>query len=346
MSKLRVCLYGSTELDGAPTTFVSALAEKILMEMPAVIVTGGFLRRHDCPTAVSTDSAALEGARRFASNRGIHVRDVFEAWVPEHRLDGRPDVGGVVRMSTHDGVTVRVIAGRTALGRRLAMVGGVDVVVTISGKRHTEVVLEQAIELHVPALPIPHAGGDSKTVYDAYRDRIEAAFAPGAVRHCFDVLEKRGLKDEESVRCVVDVIRSARVGRCLVLQPYRTSDDDLYEAVIRPTVAEQMQPVRLKDASGSDEIYSSFFDAVSYSTTIVADVTQLNANVMYEIGYAHGRGLRPLLFTLDASKVRSLPIYLRTLNVHAVTQDELPSLISQHLRDAKAARGDPMLDEA
>ena len=116
------------------------------------------------------------------------------------------------------------------------------------------------------------------------------------------------------------MIRSARVGRCLVLQPYRGSDDDLYEAVIRPTVEEQMQAVQLKDASGSDtEGLLELFDAVSYSTTIVADITQLNANVMYEIGYAHARGLRPLLFTLDASQVRSLPIYLRTLNVHAVS---------------------------
>jgi hypothetical protein len=67
MSTLRVCLHGSADLDGAPTTFVSALAEEILVTMPPVIVTGGILRRHDRPTAVSTDSAALEGAGRAAS---------------------------------------------------------------------------------------------------------------------------------------------------------------------------------------------------------------------------------------------------------------------------------------
>jgi hypothetical protein len=61
-------------------------------------------------------------------------------------------------MGPGDGVTVRVVHGRTALGRRLAMVAGVDMVVTISGLRHTEVVVEQALETGVPVLPLPHAG--------------------------------------------------------------------------------------------------------------------------------------------------------------------------------------------
>jgi hypothetical protein len=41
----------------------------------------------------------------------------------------------------------RVMTGRTPLGRRLAMVGGVDIVLTISGHQHTEVVVEQVLDL-------------------------------------------------------------------------------------------------------------------------------------------------------------------------------------------------------
>jgi hypothetical protein len=341
MGTLRVCMYGGTDLDGMPAGFVQALAEEILMSLPSVIVTGGFLRRGDRPDAISTDSAALEGARRAANRRGVDLRTLFEAWVPEGRLDGRPDVDGVVRMSENLGVTVRVIAGRTALGRRLSMVGGVDVVVTVAGKRNTEVVLEQAIDLGVPALPIPHTGGDSKKAYNTYGDRIEAAFAPGEVKRCFALLRARGLQDPAAVRSVVDVIRSARVGRCLVLQPYREGDDERYTAVIKPTIEAQMQAVRLKDIGGSQQIYSSFFDAVAYSTAIIADITAMNDNVMYEVGYAHGRGLQPLLYTLDPARVSRLPVYLRTLNVHAVSENGLPSLIREYLSDVKHRQDDP-----
>ncbi|MBD3946160.1 hypothetical protein [Nocardioides ganghwensis] len=342
MRMLRVCMYGGTDLDGMPAGFVQSLAEEILMTLPSVLVTGGFLRRGDRPQATSTDSAALEGARRAADRLGKDLRTLFEAWVPEGSLDGRPDVDGVVRMGEDLGVTVRMIAGRTALGRRLSMVGGVDVVLTVAGKRNTEVVLEQAIDLGVPALPIPHTGGDSKKAYETYGDRIEAAFAPGEVERCFALLNERGLQDPAAVRSVVEVIRSARVGRCLVLQPYREDDDERYSSVIRPTVEEQMEAVRLKDVGRSEQIYSSFFDAVANSTAIIADITAMNDNVMYEVGYAHGRGLQPLLYTLDPARIGRLPVYFRTLNVHTVSEDELPGLIRDYLRHVKHRQVDPM----
>jgi len=49
--------------------------EEILTSVPsAVIVTGGFLRRNDRPDAVSTDSAALDGARRAAERKSVDVK--------------------------------------------------------------------------------------------------------------------------------------------------------------------------------------------------------------------------------------------------------------------------------
>lgn len=43
--KMRVCIYGGTDLQGSATAFISALAYKILLDFtPAVIVTGGFLQ--------------------------------------------------------------------------------------------------------------------------------------------------------------------------------------------------------------------------------------------------------------------------------------------------------------
>ena len=82
-------------------------------------------------------------------------------------------------MSEADLITVRVMTGRTPLGRRLAMVAGVDVVVTISGRQHTEVVVEQALELGVPVLPIPVAAGDSRDLLvTVERSWIEAGRYP------------------------------------------------------------------------------------------------------------------------------------------------------------------------
>jgi hypothetical protein len=335
-----VCIYGGTDLKGTSTAFVSALAYEILDSMSAVVVTGGFLHSNDEPKAVSTDSAALEGARRYAEAHGTSPKDCYEAWVPEPSLDRRPDVGGAVRMGEGEGVSVRVMRGRTPLGRRLALVAGVDMVITISGHRHTEVVVEQALELGVPVLPIPHAGGDSKDLLTRHRARIAASFDPGALDKCLeDVSKTFEGAPRTAARAVVDLVRTAKVGKCLVLLPYDPEHDELWTATIAPAVARHMIPVRLDHLPKSDAIYSSFADAMRSSSAVIADITQINENVMYEVGYAHGQGLTPLIYTQDAARLENLPVYFRTLNVRLVSgETPLDTLIDEYLRSVKDTR--------
>ena len=340
MSQLRVCIYGGTDLQGAPPKFIAELAYAILSSMPAVIVTGGFRYATEKPQAISTDVAALQGARRYVKETGQSLRDCFEAWIPEPVLDGRLENEGVVRMSEADGVALRTMTGRTALGRRLAMVAGVDLVVTISGKQHTEVVVEQALELGRPVLPIPDAGGDSRDLFDKYRDRIAAGFDPAMFAQCLrDVSADIEDRPPDAARAVVELLRTAKVGRCLVLLPFDPEHNALYAATIKPAIERHMVPLRLDRLPRSEAIYTSFADAVRSSAAIVADITQINENVMYEIGYAHGCGLIPLIYTCDSDRLDRLPVYFRTLNVRlAPTPVDVDRLIDDYLRSYKASR--------
>ena len=296
MKRLQICIYGGTDLQGMPAEFISALAYEVLRLMPATIVTGGFLHSREHPAAVSTDAAALRGARLYADEQRRDLRTCYEAWIPEPRLDGRRDVEGVVRMTDNDGITVRVIRGRTALGRRLAMVAGVDVVVTISGNQHTEVVVEQALELGVPVIPIPEAGGDSSNLLTKYHERIAASFDPGSLDDCLQKVSRNiHGEPQRAAEAVVGLIRTAKIGRCLVLLPYDEEHNALYTSCIEPAVAASMIPVRLDHLPKSEAIYTGFAEAVQTCSAVIADVTRVNENVMYEIGYAHGRALTPLL---------------------------------------------------
>ena len=304
MRRVRVCIYGGTALHETPLTFISALAYKILASMDAVIVTGGFRHSNEKPKAISTDVAALTGARRYADEYGKDLKKCFEAWIPQPELDSRPDIKGAVRMTESDGITLRVMSGRTALGRRLAMVAGVDIVLTISGKQHTEVVAEQALELGIPVFPIPDAGGDSRELLKNYRQRIATKFDPGAVDQCLKTVSRTIKRQPEiAAGAVVDLIRTAKIGRCLVLMPYDPAHKSLYKSLIEPTIARHMIPLCLSQLPRSEAIYTSFADAIRSSSAVIADVTLLNQNVMYEIGYAHGCGLTPLLYTRDAARL-------------------------------------------
>jgi hypothetical protein len=149
------------------------------------------------------------------------LKQCFEAWIPEPSLDERPDVKGAVRMSQEDGVKIAVMQGRTPLGWRLVMVAGVDLVLTISGSKHTEVVGEQALELGIPFFPIPSARGDSEDLLDRHRARIALAFAPGALDQCLSILSNTITKDiKGAVTAVVELAKTAKFGKCLVLLPY------------------------------------------------------------------------------------------------------------------------------
>ena len=338
---MRICIYGGTDLQGAPTDFITKLAYEILDSMQeAVIVTGGFLYSNEKPDAVSTDVAALRGARRYTEKHKIELTSCYEAWIPEPRLDMRPDVNGVVRMSESDGIALRVMKGRTPLGRRLAMVADVDVVVTISGKQHTEIVVEQALDLGLPVFPIPNAGGDSEDLLLKYRERIAAGFDPGALDDCLVKISKTIDRDPKSAaEAVVELIQTAKVGKCLILSPFDVEHDERYKSVIEPAVAKHMFPVRLNHLPSSEAIYTSFADAIQSSSAVIIDITTLNENVMYEIGYSHGRGLTPLIYTRDEARLNNLPVYLRTLNIRLATDAmSIRELIEGYLRSVKASR--------
>jgi hypothetical protein len=293
--------------------------------MPAVIVTGGskYSRKESQEEAnpISTDVAALEGATRYANQQGVPLEDCYEAWIPEPDLDTREDIQ-VVRMSEEDGITVRVMPGRTPLGRRLAMVAGVDMVVTISGKKHTEVVVEQALELGLPVLPIPNARGESETLLKKHRKRIATAFDPKALDKCLNWVSKSiDGNPDAAAKAVIELLDTAKVGKCLVLLPYDDVHKQLYTSLIKPAVAKHMIPVRLDHLPRSGAIYSSFADAVQTSLAVIADITELNHNVMYEIGFAHGRGVEPLLYTRETNRLEHLPVYFKTLNVRLESKE-------------------------
>ena len=334
MRRVKICIYGGTDLQGTPPDFISAIAYKILGSTSWVIVTGGFRYSSKKPNAISTDVAALRGAQRYAAEHKIDLKDCYEAWIPQPDLDDHKDA---VRMSQAEGVPTRVIEGRTPLGRRLAMVAGVDVVVTIAGKAHTEVVVEQALELGVPVLTLPNAGGHSERLLKKYRKRIAAGFDPGALDLCLDKISQAiNINPEIAAGAVVDLLRTAKVGKCLVLMPYDEEHDRLYTTTIQPVVTRYMVSIRLDQLPKSEAIYTSFADAIHSSSAVIADITTLNKNVMYEIGYSHGCGLKPLLYTREADRLTDLPVYFRTLNVRVASgKTPVDILIREYLLSLK-----------
>jgi len=99
----------------------------------------------------------------------------------------------------------------------------------------------------------------------------------------------------------------------------------------------------------SDVIRDNFYRQIQESAAVIADVTVVNPNVMYEIGYAHGRGMMPLLFHRrrpgQVGTPGDLPVYLRDLNIAVIDLDsELAERIQDYLRAAKIRRPESTAD--
>lgn len=124
-----------------------------------------------------------------------------------------------------------------------------------------------------------------------------------------------------------------------MLFPYDDVHNELYASTIQPAVAKHMIPVRLDRLPTSEVIVNSFADDVRSSSAVIVDITVLNENVMYEVGFAHGLGLTPLIFTRDATQLEQLPVYFRALNVRLASKETpINSLIDDYLRSLEITR--------
>lgn len=82
------------------------------------------------------------------------------------------------------------------------------------------------------------------------------------------------------------------------------------------------------EATPSSPIYESFIRSLESSACVVADISDVNPNVMYELGHVHARGLRPFLFSrTGVPSGMALPFYLLPHRVGAL--DNLGAFLDQ-----------------
>lgn len=91
---------------------------------------------------------------------------------------------------------------------------------------------------------------------------------------------------------------------CFVLMPFLESFDDIYALGIKGACDDvgvycERVDEQIFDGSVLDRIYNQ----ISKANVIVADMTNMNPNVFYEVGYAHAIGKRTILLTQKAEDI-------------------------------------------
>ncbi|MCC6587432.1 MAG: hypothetical protein IT168_12120 [Bryobacterales bacterium] len=338
MKTKRVAIYGGTDLDASTSEFVEQLTIKLLKETDAILVTGGFDYSDNAPKDRSTDRAVADAAEKHL---GAKLNERLETWLPEaakDRIDER------VHRFTEKGRLVWMEG--SARKRRLRVVNDVDALITVKGKIRTSLVLDVALTIGKPALPLPFTGGDSlefwkenKPYYkmrfgltDGQIAKWESFTIPGGKRRCSAVLR-------EVVEAVKRVLRTS----CLVLMPFRPELKAGYEKLKAAITDEGFEAIRLDEVLYTGDVRTTVKRLLTEADAIIVDVTEASPNVFYELGYAHAYDREPLLVwrVPDDEPDPDPPFYLENQRLVFVRNDEaLRSGVTEYFARVRSGKGE------
>ena len=293
MRRKRIVIYGGTDLPDRAVQLVHHLVQALLAYPDTVIVTGGIIGVREDPKRIPTDLAARRAAEALLGR----AADRLESWLPDPDEDDREDLEREWDTAT------RVFDGSTAEGRRFALVLETDAIITFKGETHTATVLELALRAKKPALPIPFTGGDSGRYWTKHRMAFQSRFRNAEA--LFDVLEATSLDSldvpamEDLAKQIAEAVARALDRWCLVLMPFgEWGAEAFFEYVVRPVIEEPFGFIvdRLDRSTHAGHIPQAFLQHVERADAVIADITDTNPNVMYEIGHVHGRKVAPFLF--------------------------------------------------
>ncbi|MBK9005734.1 MAG: hypothetical protein IPM31_01950 [Anaerolineae bacterium] len=125
--------------------------------------------------------------------------------------------------------------------------------------------------------------------------------------------------------------------QCFLIMPFNPELRNVYDAIEGIVVDKcGLKCVRPDKLSGSNRITSDIWKFVNESRFVIADLTDRNPNVFYEVGIAHARN-KPVIFItqnpslevpFDVREIRHIPYDLQNLGKIA---SELPSYIKEAL---------------
>src|SRR6185503_5802215 len=107
---------------------------------------------------------------------------------------------------------------------------------------------------------------------------------------------------------------------CFVIAPINDLFDRYYKNIFRRAVVDAgFKPVRADSLARSTDIIGDIWRLTNDAFVLLADLSGMNPNVLYELGLAHALG-KPVV--LVASRVDDIPFDLRGLRVLIYDKDD------------------------
>lgn len=324
-----------------------ALGRRLARERGLVVITGGLRVRRDREDCNPADWAVVRGMKQELGGRSEALDTCCETVLP----DESKDWGELVRF--HEGRVVR-LRNRTSQSRRFSMVSSADVVCSVEGEAGTRGVLDMALAVEKPILPLPFGGGASADRWKEHRAAIQEWFGISDEQASeLEAVDIRALSSGEIAALadrICEWLLNGFTRNCFVMMPFGDEDADrVYDEAIRPALAEHgLRAVRTDRLGLTGNVVDCIRQAISSCFLAIADTTGDKANVMYELGMAHA-DQKPvvLLRRVDDSGRLELPFDLQTEQCIPYTDDDMVALRAVLVRTLSVLLGKTTsLDEA
>jgi hypothetical protein len=146
--------------------------------------------------------------------------------------------------------------------------------------------------------------------------------------------EQKSTNKETRVRKFLDT--------CFVMMPFGQWFDRYYQEIYVPAIREAgLEPVRADELFTTGSVVEQIWEQIEKSKVLLADLTDKNPNVFYELGLAHA-AVKPVVFT--AGKLDDVPFDLRHLRViiYDVREPQWASRLTRQITDYLVnAKADP-----
>ena len=300
----RLFVSGGSRLSANAALLWREVGRLLALEDGFVVVTGGLARREDDPSALTADRAIVDGILPVLLARGVYPEEHLETVLPDVQRDSNK----LIRFKEG---RIRMLKNRNAQSRRFSMVHSADVVISVEGEHGTRSVLDVALAIERPILPLPFGSGASKDAWDSQRDDILGWFQiDSTTAEDFERIRLKELSDlqvrELAVRVHNVLVRGFTQG-CFVIMRFHNDSDPVFDKAIEPALrAQGFQPWRTDRSVSTGDVIAAIRDGINHCFFVIADTTDDRPNVMYELGLAHATN-KPVILLRRANPDGSLP---------------------------------------
>jgi nucleoside 2-deoxyribosyltransferase len=117
---------------------------------------------------------------------------------------------------------------------------------------------------------------------------------------------------------------------CFVIMPFGGHWDEYYQQIYYPAILDAgIQPVRADDSFGAGSILKDIVELLSTCSVVLADITDVNRNVHYELGLAHALGKPTVLVAPEEMK-----LFFDIGQERMITYSQKNAFWGDHLRTA------------